>query len=376
MKTGSSFNVAGEEIGNEKYLFLIFGIIVTLLFSVSVAVMDAAVYLPEHISGVVHENMLDRFFVTGYTYPDDIKAVLEEKNIGFRVESCDAPFPVETVSGNVYGGVMFRDYLNDNDRSFIKEQFNDDAAKRDFFENSCVMISDEMAEKNGLSTGESIDMIYRSRNIKKAVRAEISCIYRSEPSREECYISEGALRAFFEEFPDYSCNYEISPESLREIFGMRSCLEKNGYVIYSKETLRTVRMLYITLYSVNMILLIALAGSVYSFMDIYLQRRKKFYAVQSAIGMSGKDILKILLSISEIIVLIMLVVSAVLSSVILRMINGYADGIFSGPDRVTGIPFLPISADFIIVQFCLAVIMLRFRKRLRNNNIIELLHEK
>lgn len=189
------------------------------------------------------------------------------------------------------------------------------------------------------------------------------------------YVSEGALRAYLDEFPNNTCFYVINPKKLRDIFDMKTSLEKSGYILYSKETLNTIRMLYITLYSVNIILLIALAGSVYSFINIYLQRRKKFYAVQSAIGMSDSNILKIIFSISELVILAMLACSSVLSVILLRVITGYADGIFEGAKQMAGLPFIPLLADFLIVQLCLAVIMLKFRKTLKTNNTIILLHE-
>lgn len=376
MRIKNSFIIAKEEIRNEKFLFLIFSIITILLFSVSVAIMDAAVYLPEHISKVVHDNRLDSFYVSNYTYPEDIKKVLDEEHIDFNIDMCNTPFPVASVSGDIYGGILFQDYLNDNDKKLIVDSLAEGTSVSAFFENSCMIISDEMAEKNDLHTGSSIDMIYRNKNEERFIKAEICGIFKSDTTRMDYYASDGALNAYLEEFPDYTCTYEISPKKLRDIFDMKSCLEKDGYPVYSKETVNTIRMLYITLYSVNFILLTALAGSVYNFMNIYLQRRKMFYAVQSAIGMSDNNILKILFSISELVVLVMLAFSSVLSVIILRIISGYARGVFEDEGSFAGIPFIPVLADVIIVQLCLAVIMLKFRKRIKNNDIIKLLHEE
>lgn len=376
MKIRNSFLIAKEEIRNKKLLFLVFSVITILLFSVSVAIMEAAVYLPEHISKVVHDNMLDCFFVNNYKYPDEIKDILDEKNIDFNIESCNTPFYIETADDNIYGGVLFQDYNNENANTLIMNSLADGLTVNSFFKSSSVIISDEMAKKNDFQIGESIDMIYHNKDEKQSVKAEIFGIYEAEPSRQDYYISDEALNAYFEKFPDNVCCYVISPKKLRNIFSMKNCLEQNGYVLYSKETINTIRMLYITLYSINIILLLALAGSVYNFMNIYLQGRKMFYAVQSAIGMSDNNILKILFCISELIIAVMLIVSLVLSSVIMRMITGYAGDIFANFSNTSRVPFIPGFANFLIVQFCLIIIILKFRKRLKNNSINKLLHEK
>lgn len=376
MKIGNSFLIAKGEIRNEKLLFLIFSIITILLFSVSVAIMDAAVYLPEHISKVVHENMLDCFFVNNYKYPEELEDILDKKHISFNIESCSTPFTVETPSGFISGEVLFQNHQNEYDLSFINDSLTEGVSADSFYKNSCVLISDRLSEQNKLHIGGSLDMVSVSKDEKRSVKAEICGVYEAGASERDFYISDGALRAYLNEFPDNTCAYVISPKNLRNIFSMKTVLEDNGYIVYSEETLNTIRMLYITLYSVNIILILALAGSVYNFINIYLQRRKKFYAVQSAIGMSDNNIMKILFSISELIVLVMLACSTVLSLIILRIIIGYADGIFAGTNTAADIPFIPISLDFLIVQLCLAVIMLKFRKRLKSNNIIKLLHEK
>ncbi len=372
MKVGNSFVIAKEELKNEKLLFLIFECIIILLFSVSTAIMEAAMFLPEHISEVVHENMLDVFIPSGnYLYPHDISSVLDDGKIAFCIENCEPMFSVQPAKEQCFGGVLFRDYLNDRDSDLVQENHADSV----FFERSAVLISDEMAAQNGLQIGSFLEMLYRNGNEQQAIPAEIVGIFPANPARKDYYLSEGAYHAFVDVAQTTYCIYEISPKNLGDIFRMKSCLEQNGYVIYSKETLSTIRMLYITLYSVNFILLIALAGSVYNFMNIYLQRRQKYYAVQSAIGMSEKDILKILFGISECVVIIMLIISAPLSVAILRTIAGYGNGIFANSKSMNGFPTVPILVDFLLVQCCLAVIMLKFRKRLKDHHIIELLHE-
>lgn len=170
MRIGNSFLIAKEEIRNEKFLFLIFTLITILLFSVSVAIMDAAVYLPEHISKVVHENMLDCFYINNYAYPEEIEEILDEKHIGFRIESCNTPFSVKTGSDYVDGGVLFQEYQNENDRDFLTASLAEGITVNSFFEDSCVLISDKLSKQNGLNIGDGFDMMHYDKDEERSVK--------------------------------------------------------------------------------------------------------------------------------------------------------------------------------------------------------------
>jgi ABC-type antimicrobial peptide transport system permease subunit len=121
--------------------------------------------------------------------------------------------------------------------------------------------------------------------------------------------------------------------------------EKNNlHVHYSRDVIFAVQMVYYTFFILNSILLIALTGIIYNLINIYFNRRKRFYAINMAIGMTPLDILCVMFFFCQIFILlsfilVSVIISGVTSSWLQSNISAYAQRYFDFTDMNLRFPF-------------------------------------
>ena len=121
------------------------------------------------------------------------------------------------------------------------------------------------------------------------------------------------------------------------------------------------------LYGVTIILFITLVVIAGNLLEIYYQKRKVFYGINSAIGMTSRDILMVFFCISEIIIIFSLVFSFFISNFISINISEFINNLFELENLDFKTSFKSIFISFLTVNTMLLIVFLKIKKIISND---------
>lgn len=376
------------EVRTHIKLFVFYILIFTLLFSMATALLNVAMYLPDGVGELASKETLDFVCVDSIDNIAQLEQQLEEYEVNL-IDIKDNEITIERLGLSNeehdildFGAVLdtkwsneLKEYLkyNFNSGEFLPEKLNVNGSAAIWFDES-------VAETFKLNIGDEIT-IYDKDGIASDKKLYIQGLYKNEVSEKynyyinDCYFSINAYNYFHDVDKREDCNICISPEKFRDVFSIIALLEDISSEVYYENTfINAIRMMYITLYAFNIVLFIALSGILLHLMDMYYEKRDFYWAINSAIGMSYKDIMRILLCIYELILIIVSVASIFVSYLILNGINNMSQDLFEMNLITNQISVYPYIFNFILLQLCLLFVLYKFRKKLLNTEIVQLLH--
>ena len=360
MKLRNSIQIALSEIRNEKFLFVLFSLVFTILFSLSVSVMDAAVFLPERVAKTVRENNLDTVEVISNGYPQELENYFLGHNIAIHIKECEFTTALAVKSRYFDGKALFKGYASKKEDDQVISNLSD-LTEEEFYHSSMILISDKVAESENLQHGDTVDLV--SAKGQNPIQMTVAGIFPADSSLADYYVSGYVHTICQKNGSGGFIIIRFIPENLRDIFSIRTLLDNDRYN-YSmvNEMLDTIRVLYITMYFVNLVLIISLSGIIWNFMQIYLDRRLKFYSLYLALGMTHRDILRILFCITQLLTAGVGICSSLVSACVLNWLGSQANRLFCFSKGVFAFPLIPMLADLLLIELCLLAIMLKFRK--------------
>ncbi len=376
------------EIRTQIKLFVFYIIIFISLFSMATALLNVAMYLPDGVGKLASKESLDTVGVDSVEKIDELEQILEKYDIVLydaidnEVDKERLGLSNEEDSLIGIGAVVDTTWKNELKEYIKYNLISGEFSPEKLNANNCsaVWFDEKVAEDFKLEIGDEIT-IYDKDGIASDKKLYVQGLYKNEVSEKynycinDCYLSTNAYKDFHLVDKREDCYFVFAPQKFRDIFDIITLLENNHYnVLYSETFVNAIRMMYIMLYVFNFILFIALSGILLHLMDMYYQKRNFYWAVNSAIGMSYKDIMRILFCIYEVILIIASGASAFVSYFILNGINNMSQDLFGMNLSTNQFSVYPFIFNFILLQICLFFVLYKLRKKLLNTQIVQLLH--
>ncbi|MCL2253368.1 MAG: hypothetical protein FWC09_02910 [Lachnospiraceae bacterium] len=376
-KAMNYLNIFFWELKINRFLFLFYFIIMVLLFSISVGLLSLASNLPMLIAGELKKANADNINITNLTLNE------AETVLSMQIELLDVTivpqilsienFEIET---NKYfrGGVLFDATFNTAlDVDFITEKMLSGRGIRDVsIENDYypIWVSKKMAEEAGLILNSRFPMIDFDES--RLLNVYVAGIFESD-EHFDFYISHDIYSKLTEKYFNLRLSLYIRPIEFSEFNRIIAWAEKSKlYMHYNKDVINAVQMVYYTFYVLNLILLFALVGIMYSMLSIYFNRRNKFYAVNLAIGMTSTDILRIMFYLCQFLIFAFVMASFGISFWIINNISSYVMKYFEFATLSNSSPIIPLLINWGLVEILVFIILLRFHKINKNQDIVSI----
>lgn len=388
MKLKHCLKITLWEIRTQIKLFVFYIVIFISLFSMATALLNVAMYLPDGVGELASKESLDTLSVDSIENISELEELLNNYKI-ILYDTNDREITQECLglSSEEEGIISFGTLVNTSWEDKLSKYIADNLSSGEFSpeklnNNNCyaVWFDEKIAESYKLKIGDEIT-IYDKDGVATNNKLYVQGVYKNEVSEKynykigDSYFSQNAYNAFHTVDKREDNTFSFATEKFRDIFSVIKVLKDNNYkVLYSDTFVNAIRMMYIMLYAFNFILFIALSGILLHLMDMYYRKRETCWAVNSAIGMSHKDIMRTLFFIYEIILLIVSVVSIIVSYLILNGINNMSCDLFGINLSTHQFSVYPFIFNFILLQVCLFFVLYKFCKKLLNRQIVQLLH--
>ncbi|MBP1565213.1 MAG: ABC transporter permease [Oscillospiraceae bacterium] len=376
MKMKSCITIAFREFIHSIKTFALYFIILVCLESISITMLKAATDTPDKIADIADE--------LGYNYLNiecnkisDIENIFEREDMvidyvcsdmapSFISDFFDDSDSYETDILNLKECVVSLsdkfenqsvDYLHEN---MISGNFIPDTDKNH------VWISDELSQQLGISTGDILR--YDDAKIFD-MTFEVAGIYTADKNICDLFMSENTYKnaRSTREYSDdeqFDICVKCSDFSKIKVFCDRLS-EKGLEFDYYDEMQSAVNMMYASFYAAVVILSVALTGIVIYLSELYYNKRRSFFSVNYIIGMSQKDIIRIIFTLLSMLLVFSLLVAGCVCMLIMGYFDNYLFDLFKVDFELSGFPIKQFLIYFVVICICLLIVLVRIRKLIK-----------
>ena len=371
MKLRHCFSIATGELKIASHLLIMLGLITVGLFSASIAFLALGMTLPGQIAEEVADSGYDRIFLWTLTMDDAMLLSSQpievlETYVSYRFSHENLDVARESSSDPLRGSILL-DWMEHT--SFVED------LRKDLLDGSIslqesslvIWISRDIATRYELDVGQSISFMGLDGNV--LFDLFVQGIFNSSNSKNDYYISQSAYQTFCDSYADCTIEVLVRPLDLAKTSAIISwARERNLSFSYNKEIAGAVQMFNYSFHVFTMILMLVLSGVFFNFLSVYFLKRKRFYAIQAALGMSESDILKITGCLCELILVPSALISVSIAVVFIQNIAKQATHLFGAV--ATDRTLLACMVHVILTQGIVVVVLLRFKRKLRRAPLI------
>lgn len=379
-KTCKCLHIALYEIIKNKFLFFFYSVIFILLFSISLNFFEMAFNIPSEFENKIKGTVMEEINIDNVN-KKDINIVRE---LPANVKTCNSNFifdesslGLENIKSKNIDNV---DYFSGcfviwkDENNYLVNQMNDRLLKGSGFTQNnifeinkySIWISEKFAKKFDLKLNQILNFYLEDE--KKVGEVEIIGVFKESKFDYDYYMSETLFYRINELNPKITLTITVSPYNFKDFFKIINILEKNYFPYnYSSDVIDSIKLLVFMLYGVTIILFITLVVIAGNLLEIYYQKRKVFYGINSAIGMTSRDILMVFFCISEIIIIFSLVFSFFISNFISINISEFINNLFELENLDFKTSFKSIFISFLTVNTMLLIVFLKIKKIISND---------
>lgn len=382
MKMRSCITIAFREFVHSIRTFALYFIILVCLESVSITMLKAATDTPDKIADIADELGYN-YIVIECNKISDIENIFESEDMVIKNVCSDMTSSLisdifdyekypETDILNLREGVICSDdkfqnnsvtYLNEN---MILGSFIQDTNKNQLW------ISDELSQQLEISAGD----ILASENVKlNDMMFEVAGIYTADKNIYDLYMTENTyekVRNTREYNDDEKFELRIECNDFRKMKIFKSRLSENGFIFeYYEEMYSAVNMMYASFYAAVVILSVALTGIVMYLSELYYNKRRNFFFINYIIGMSQKDIIRIISVLLGILLVFSLMVSGCICMLIMMYFDNYLFELFKIDFELRGFPVVQFLICFAVICLCFLIVLVHIRKIYESQNKFE-----
>ena len=379
MRNKFCFKIVQREFRVNRKKIGFYWLILCLLLTVTITILEAERVVPDMIAQPVSSMQADRI-IFEIREPSELKDLLE--NITYTVYDCslfsdklsqenlslhkhdDAPDFDGTFLFNIS---QYKSFVVQEIRSHLSEGEITDA------ESESVFLSEKFSNVYDLHCGDTMMFRVSDTVISKL---QVGGVYSDFKDCRAFYISEDVYSSYHAHIQNSTLQVTIAPAQFRDIFPIMSALnKKNINYLYSNQAVGALSVLYILFTSLMIVLLIALFSILSNLLQLYYNERKRFFAINSAIGMNGQAYVKVLGLIAETIVISAFVFAYTMSNFFINWLNIYTGELFGFPAGDHLISIYTVLIAFGTVQADVVFVLIRFFKKNDTTNIISLIRE-
>ncbi|MBE5866463.1 MAG: hypothetical protein E7292_09690 [Lachnospiraceae bacterium] len=374
MKLKNCCYIVANELKNSKATFSFYLIIFVCLLSIGTSMLDVSFYLPERIAASVREMNLDWVTVTirNTKQLDLITDAYDMECLDVWVDEfgADALGLTPEAGGFYFGGVLLETVSMENS---LQKKMAESLTEGELITSPehGVYISQRLVEEQGLALGQKLSLWGREGELMDSLI--IKGIYLDSEDLNDYYIEQGAYEKYKERYQNCALQIVVRNAVFEDVFSFVSWADSKQIVCsYSEDMIGAVQMFYIIFAAFNLILLMALSGILFHLLDMYMMQRMTFYAVGSAIGMTVKDIIRILFVLSEVLINVAVLGAGIGAMFLLKSVNDTAAELFVLPSE-RYVPVAALGMNWALLQICIVIVIVRFHKNLKKREIVSIL---
>ncbi len=361
-------------------MFLFYWAILFLLLTGTIAVLEMNQKIPDMLEQPLHDMYADRIII----YLEDagiMKEVLGD--FSYQTEFCGNRngFWLDNLSvfqGNdefwgIQGLILLNHSLPDSSQlsEFNKSIMDGELCSS---QKGGLWISEVMQKQSGFSCGDTLAFCLNDGT--EVCDLTILGVFAEGDRAPHYYISEDVYQAYARFAPEDSLAITIIPEVFRDIFQMVSVLREQGLeFIYSEEAINALSMAFILFSAIVAVLLISLFSILTHLLQFYYNKRRRFFAVNAALGLDSRSTAKILILTAECLVLSALTAAFIAALFYVNAIRQYTGDLFEITAKNSFYSLSTILITLITVQADVALVLYTFFRRNKRINIIDVIRE-
>lgn len=365
---------------NQK-MFLFYWTILFLLLTVTITVLELKRKIPDMIAQPVSAMQADRIILS-VADAEKLKEVL--RDYSYHICDCtpQSVFTEENLSVfqessekmSFEGAILLNHSHPDSYQlSDLNKNMVDGAMCSN--QSNGLWISEAVQEQSGLCCGDTVAFCLPdgTATCNLSVFGVFSDGFENSHSY---YVSEDVYTAYRSSKQNETLMITLIPNPFRAIFQMISMLRKqNINFIYSEQTVNALSMVYILFAAIVIVLLITLFSILIHLLQFYYNKRRRFFAVNAAIGMDSSSAAKIMVLTAECIVLSALAAAFITAMLAVNAISHYTGGLFEVTAEHSFFSLQTILITVITVQADVMLVLFLFFKHNNTNNIITMIRE-
>ena len=379
MKSSFCLKVAFRELKNNKKIFCIYWVILFLLLTVTIVILEAERVIPDMIAKPVRSMEADRI-IFEINAPSDLKEIFGETP--FTVYECSLSSYQLTqedlsLSRQSDGSDFYGEFLLDKSQpdrcSFreVKEHMTEETIIEDGRDN--IFLSERFCRAYDLKCGDTLAFRISDKEISQVY---IAGIYSEFTNCRSFYLSENVYDSYHAQIKNAKLQVVIAPVEFRDIFNMLSALNKNKIsYFYSDRAVNALSVLYILFTALVIVLLITLFSILNNLLQTYYQKRKRFYAVNFALGLNNKAFMKVFGSIAETVVLLAFIPANGTAYILINLMDRFMGELFDISAGGIFISIFTLLTAFVTVQADVLFVLIKFFKKNNTLDIVSVIRE-
>ena len=191
-----------------------------------------------------------------------------------------------------------------------------------------IWLSDNAANYLGVGLNDTISFM-ASPNETAKVNCTVKGIYTQDSSLYAFYVSHPLF-----ELSDYKYQFLttafVAPRSIKDFYNLANQMKAEGWSLsYDKEFIDGVMMLVTVLYTFCVLLCFIEMSIIYSIAKSYYIKRKQFFAMAKALGMSNRDIFFVVCFVLHALITLAFAVALLISPMLNSYIIDFLNSLFS-----------------------------------------------
>lgn len=376
--------VALYELKSQKMSFICFFLISVVLLSAIISCFTLTVQIPAEISDYIFNTgygslqlssissgELDRLeqmpiklryyefpltYSTAIGIPYDVEftCIVEDNGVEYELFANTGGDVVRWVSESRYN-IINRINENLTSGAPLSESINSE---------ECIWLSDNAAEYLGVGLNDTVSFMA---SLDEA--AEVNCTVKG------IYTQDIYLSAFYVSQPlfDLSANKDkyilsaiVAPINMKDYYSLANQMREAGWKpSYDEEFIDGVMMLVTVLYTFCVLLCFIEMSIIYSIAKSYYIKRKQFFAMTKALGMSNRDIFFVVCFVLHALITLAFAVALLISPLLNSYIVDFLNSLFSGVSVTSNIFNIYTLSVYVVVSVLLwltCIISQRFYK--------------
>lgn len=379
MRNKFCLRIVYRELAVNRKRFCFYWMILFLLLTVTITILEAERVIPDMISRPVSSMQADRI-IFEINAPSELETILG--NVSYTVYDCSLH------SGKLSGDNLSLHKQGDSsdfDRAFLLNRSQPDSQMLCKItehllegviaetESDSIFLSEQFGNTYNLRCGDIVIFRISDTVISKL---RVAGIYSDFTDCRAFYLSEDVYGSYREQIKNSTLQVTVAPVEFRDIFRILSALnEKKINCLYSTQTVNALSMLYFLFTAMVIVLLIALFSILSNLLQFYYMRRKRFFAINIAIGMNSRASMKVLGFTAEAIVLLAFLPAGIMADFFINWMNHFTGELFGFPVEGHFISIYTLLIAFVTVQADVVFVLIKFFRKIDTFNIISAIRE-
>lgn len=364
-----------------RKMFVFYWVIIFLLLTVLIAVLEMNRKIPDMIAQPVSAMQADRMIL----FVED-SAKMNDLLGDCSYDICDCTMQKSFTGENLsvlqdhdnkhvfLGGILLNHSYSDSCQlSDLKNALIDGAMCSS--QRNGLWISEELQEESGLCCGDTVEFCLEDGTVVCDLTV-FGVFFAELANNSSYYVTEDVYHTYSCFKPYDKLMIVIVPDPFRNIFQIISLLRKqNVDFIYSEQTVNALSMVYVLFAALVLVLLITFFSILNHLLQFYYDKRRRFFAVNAAIGMDRRSTAKIMVLTAECLVLSALIAAFISALLIFNEFNYYIGDLFDLAAENSFFSLSTILITVITVQADVMLVLFQFFKRNHTDHIIAVIRE-